>query len=393
MRNKLTTKLMLLLLAGASALFFSCTEPQVKEDGPVELSVPLVDLLADTGQQFIRVKADGPWSLDFSFDKEDAWACVDKDTGEGDFSGIVLSWEANTSKEQRSFILKLSSGSKTDEVEIFQAAKPGAGSDPRPTDLKADIPGKWMELPATNDKELYFFVHNTDVSGKKVRNWSFYYDPRAKLSSWVAYPLNKTLIGSGSRTDNWGLDPKVPQKHQQILYKGYGGRSSGGAYFQRGHQLPSADRLKYADNSTTFYFTNMTPQLGELNEKAWASLEGRVRDWSKDFDTLYVVTGADFRNSTEVAFDNNGSEIPVPTGYYKALLGFKKSLSIGQKTKGYIGIAFYYDHKAYSNFFTQKTTIDALEAKLGIDFFVNLPTAVGEETSAKIESEVDPWWK
>ena len=40
-------------------------------------------------------------------------------------------------------------------------------------------------------------------------------------------------------------------------------------------------------------------------------------------------------------------------------------------------------------------TVDDLEKKTGIDFFVNLPAVVGEEMAAKIESE-DPskvsWW-
>ncbi len=40
-------------------------------------------------------------------------------------------------------------------------------------------------------------------------------------------------------------------------------------------------------------------------------------------------------------------------------------------------------------------SVDDLEKKTGIDFFVNLPAVVGEEMAAKIESE-DPskvsWW-
>ncbi len=203
----------------------------------------------------------------------------------------------------------------------------------------------------------------------------------------MAYPLNRGLIGSGSRTNEWGLDPKVPEKYQPILYKGF---SRG---YQRGHQLPSADRLKYAENVSTFYFTNMTPQRGELNEDVWASLEGKVRDWSYQMDTLYVVTGADLNGSTEVAYDNVGAEIPVPTGYFKALLGYKKGGSIGSATGGYIGIAFYFEHRGYSSYWPQSMSVDDLEKKLGYDFFANLPDAVGEDKANTIESTVDSWWK
>ena len=42
-------------------------------------------------------------------------------------------------------------------------------------------------------------------------------------------------------------------------------------------------------------------------------------------------------------------------------------------------------------------SVDDLEEKLGIDFFVNLPAKVGEDVAARIEAE-DPksvawWWR
>ena len=41
----------------------------------------------------------------------------------------------------------------------------------------------------------------------------------------------------------------------------------------------------------------------------------------------------------------------------------------------------------------QAMSIDALEEKLGIDFFVNLPAAAGKAQADKIETEVNNWWK
>ena len=40
----------------------------------------------------------------------------------------------------------------------------------------------------------------------------------------------------------------------------------------------------------------------------------------------------------------------------------------------------------------QSMTIDALEELVGVDFFVNLPAAVGEEKANKAESTRDTWW-
>ena len=41
----------------------------------------------------------------------------------------------------------------------------------------------------------------------------------------------------------------------------------------------------------------------------------------------------------------------------------------------------------------QSMTIDALEEKLGIDFFVNLPAVAGKDQADKVEASVDKWWK
>ncbi len=246
---------------------------------------------------------------------------------------------------------------------------------------------KWLELPQTKEDDgLDFYSHDMVAGGKSMRSWSFYYDPEALLSHWVAYPLNEELAGKGSRTDEWGYDPHVPVESQPSLYKSYKGD------WQRGHQLPSADRLNYDDNVKTFYFTNMTPQNGELNEGVWADLEAQVREWSNQFDTLYVVTGCSVDGSTEVAMDNDGKSVTVPVGFYKALLGYSKAGSVGitSETGGYTGCAFWFDNKPYSGgYMDQAMTIAELEEQVGLDFFVNLDPAVAE----KVENTQDSWWK
>ena len=42
---------------------------------------------------------------------------------------------------------------------------------------------------------------------------------------------------------------------------------------------------------------------------------------------------------------------------------------------------------------SQAMSIDALEQKLGLDFFVNLPAKIGEDAAKKIEASEDKsWW-
>lgn len=368
-QSRIAASLTFLLLVLAS-----CGKSE--SEGEVALAVPRLTLDEGAGSQFIKVTSYTSWTITLS----EAWARVSQEEGSGSVSGIELSWDENIG-DRRSCTVTLSSGGRKLNAALLQ--------DRNSTRLIPDTPGVWLELPSTADKSRCFITHDMTLNGKKMRNYSLFYDSGAKLSSWVAYPLNSALRGSGSRTDKWGYDPKVPGSFQPVLYSGFGGG------YQRGHQLPSADRLANGVNETTFYFTNMTPQLGELNEYAWATLEGMVRGWSENTDTLYVVTGADWTGTQAYAIDNDGSRIPVPVGYYKALLAYKAS-GFGDAGK-YLGIAFWFDHKGYESSSSvvmgQSMSIDALEEKTGIDFFVNLPSVVGKEQADKVESSVDKWWK
>ena len=258
----------------------------------------------------------------------------------------------------------------------------GGQDDPNP------VP-KWMELPAVEQNDdCKFYSHDMRLAGRTVRNYSFLWDRDNLVAHWVAYPLNSSLIGNGDRTDEWGYDPKVPKDEQPVLFNGFQGG------YDRGHQLPSADR--YTDNESTFYFTNMTPQLGSLNQKMWEALESRVRDWARTADTLYVVTGCVLEGSLGTARDNNGTAVTVPGGYFKAVLRYQPSSSIGYG--GYVAAGFFFEHRSYGNGSITSDmgmSIDELEERTGLDFFVNLkekyPT-LADKIEAQDPATVGLWW-
>ena len=138
--------------------------------------------------------------------------------------------------------------------------------------------------------------------------------------------------------------------------------------FDRGHQLPSADRTySRAGNATTFYFTNMTAQNASLNRGAWATLENKVRTWVALCDTLYVVTGAMLDNEIEYAQDNDGQNMAIPKYYYKAIAQ--------KRDANYYTIAFKFDNIApvNQNINAYQMKVTELEAKTGFVFFPTLP--------------------
>ena len=382
-----------------AAVALSC-EPQNPEEGgggivvaENSLSVNNNNVSYSEGSQYLLVTAVDEWTLTLDFGEvEEAWLNVSAEAGRAGSRKLVMAWSKNEGDDSRTCRLTLTVGADVKTLDFVQRGHSSVGPVSPVEGLNPDPVPHWLELPETNDPDLYFFTHDMYHGGKTKRNYSFYLDPRALVAVWVAYPLNDNLAGKGSRTDAWGLDPKVPRKYQAVLMSG-----SFPGHYDRGHQLPSADRYGSGINETTFYGTNMTPQLDDLNQKAWGALEGKVRGWASSFDTLYVVTGCDIRGYTRTARDNDGKEVAVPVGYFKALLGFIKNGTRGNTSKqgGYTAIGFYFNHEYYadSEIMGQSMTIDELEAMMGIDFFPNLEGMVGSELYTKIESTEDSWWK
>lgn len=263
----------------------------------------------------------------------------------------------------------------------------GAGKD---TGVPA---GKWMEMPADcSGTDVY--THTFTKDNETYRNYSFGWDHKNRIALWVAYPLSRFyMTGKVDRTNSWGLDPYFSDAEQPVLFRGFREYPT----YDRGHQIPSGDRkCCYEANAQTFYGTNMTPQLGpNFNQGIWNALENQVRVWARKSDTLYVVTGCVIPPRPEYATDNHGKSIPVPSAYYKALLRYDS-----QSDPQFSAAAFWLEHKDYyDNTITKdmSLSIDELEAKTGLDLFVNLPDAVGEAAAAKIEAAVPKnsgwWWR
>ena len=325
------------LLAAALAVL-SCqgTGPSGEQDVIPVMKVPRETEAANGGSQFVKVAAAGQWSLSVDYIDGDGWIHLSKTTDSGNAS-VDMTIDPNDAETPRKATLVLKTSNHEVSKEITQMGKVTAAT------------SGWLELPAFEQNDGFFFgTHSMDggayVSKEKsgVRNWSFYYD-----------------------------------------YAAYGYSFSSGGW-TRGHQLPSADRLEYAANTSTFYPTNMTPQDYNFNCDIWADLENQVRDFATRSDTLYICTGADVRSSTQRSGSKTGHQALVPTHYYKALLrkrgsdysavGYYLPHNMGPEASDYMG-----DYRDYV------CSISELESLTGIDFFVNLPALLGADKAKEIE--------
>lgn len=250
--------------------------------------------------------------------------------------------------------------------------------------LSAQRPGAWMELPSMSRMESKnAYAVQMTVAGQRQRNYTFLWNESHMTADWVAYPLCSGNIGTGKRTNSFGLCPLLPQRRQPTIEKGY--REGNSGWYSRGHQIPSADRLEYNANVQTFYGTNMTPQDENLNGGVWATLENKVRVWARQCDTLYVVSGCTYEGyEGEYVLDNVGKRVAVPTGYYKALLM--------RKGNTYHACGFTFENRPYENGKVTRSMavpLSALEKETGMEFFPMLRELIGKESYEKVKSE-DP---
>lgn len=90
---------------------------------------------------------------------------------------------------------------------------------------------------------------------------------------------------------------------------------------------PAADhRSSSKAMSDTFYMTNMCPQCPQLNRGYWAKLEKHVRDLTKEYQNIYVLTGPLYLPQQEadgkryVKYQVIGpNDVSVPTHFFKLI--------------------------------------------------------------------------
>ncbi len=385
-----------LIITFFSILLFSCTKDQSKI---LENSVNLEKVTVshtNTGQ-FLQIESSVDWNIELILpDKQSGtWCSINPNKGHGSMSNISFSYSLNDSDTPRSVEIKVNFAGEIKTIKFTQleVSSAGDGGGSTVTDLVSDVFRPWMELPALdNNTENAFIVHYVAENNNNSRNYSICYDPINKLARWVAYPLSNNYIGSLGRTDMWSYDPKIPAKLQPNLFRSFGVYG-----YDRGHQIPSADRTaEYSMNVATFYYSNMTAQNSRLNQGVWAELESKLRGWRSTCDTLYVITGPvlslDGDSKINYIKDNDGNDVAIPKAYFKVILKYNKKANgeiVGQNGDGFSCIAFWFKNTTPLNGslnISSTQSVREIEKRTGIDFFANL----SKELQDKIETEYKP---
>jgi len=304
--------------------------------------------------------------------------------GSGSYSAAVGALESNKTYYYVAFMEVLVNGTYK---EVYGSVKSFTTlSASTATTLNKD----WLELPESpaslGGKELV--TMRGKLNNKSVRNYSILYDSSRYASLWTAYVYADAFHGSGTG-NGWAVNPQISASKQTSVKSAY--PSVNGVTYDRGHQIPNADRN--ADNSLqnqTYYWTNSTPQHASFNQGVWNTLENQVRGLVSGSDSVYVVTGPVYQTAggsetvrTFVNASNDDKVVPIPNYYYKVLLKVKRS---GGSITGASAIGFWFTHEAHSGADWKDFTVsvDVIEQKTGFNFFANLPPSV-EATAEKNE--------
>ncbi len=379
------------LLSFLPFILFSCKDKLPVEEGEFSVSVQMTGgrLTADKGGVFVVVKASGNWTLSLdAADSDEPWGTLSHNSGTGNKSNVILTYEANNSERDRSMDIVLESDGKETRYVLIQRGRAEVIGPENPN-VPGSVP-EWLELPAFDtDDYTTFAYHRMNIGNTPFRNYSYCYNENYRVSYWVAYPMNKWIQDDHNvgRYGSWMYDPNFSSGVQPNWIGG----GIGPQGYSRGHQIPSEDRQNYDSNQQTFYMTNVTPQNQAFNESGWLTLENKVRSWAFASDTLYVVSGCVVSDKSKTIRDNNGRSVPVPDAYYKVLLRYSKSSTFG--FSGYSAAAFYLEHEHNRVTLTNEhmMSVDELEKKLGMDFFVNLPDDIENKVEQQNPKNIT-WW-
>ncbi len=209
--------------------------------------------------------------------------------------------------------------------------------------------------------------------------------------NWVSWHLDSTWIGDTPRQDDFRNDPSLPAGWYQVQNTDYSGSG-----FDRGHHTPSADRTSsVADNSATFFMTNMMPQAPFNNQGPWEDLESYCRTLLPA-NELYIIaggagmggTGSNGGVTTTIA---NG-HVTVPAYTWKVIIVLPVGANdVDRVNKNTRVIAVIMPNNQnigqstpWRNF---RTSVDRVEGLTGFNFFSNVRPMVQNLIERKIDTQ------
>jgi DNA/RNA endonuclease G (NUC1) len=209
--------------------------------------------------------------------------------------------------------------------------------------------------------------------------------------NWVSWHLSDDWTGSLTRVDTFRPDPALPSDWNRVNQLDYTGSG-----FDRGHMVPSADRLDSLPiNQATFLMDNIIPQAPDNNQDTWNNMEQALRNYTPA-NELYIISGGagvggsgDNGPATTIA----GGKVTVPKFTWKVALVIPKGendISRVDCSSRTIAVIVPNTNGTNPDWTTYLTTVDAVETLTGYDFFSNLPEPIQRCVEAGVNGNNPP---
>lgn len=148
------------------------------------------------------------------------------------------------------------------------------------------------------------------------------YDARSKNPHYVVEVLTaESLEGSADRSTHLFREDENIPRHLRASSQDYKGSG-----YDRGHMVPAANCRKSVKRmAESFFLSNVCPRDAGLNRGYWLAFERHIRDLTRYYDTVQVITGPLYLPQGEpgarfVRYPVIGpKDVAVPTHFFKVL--------------------------------------------------------------------------
>ena len=226
-----------------------------------------------------------------------------------------------------------------------------------------EYPETTKEAKVENSKEFDVSLLPSSTTGVVVthNSYTLSYSEKHEQAEWVAYSLQEKHIKRNNFKRPYFIEDR------DVKTKSADWRNFKKSGYDRGHLCPAGDRgYDYNAYFETFLTSNISPQIHGFNAGIWNSLEQKVRYWAGRYDDVFVITGGVLKNGLKTIGEER---VSVPQEFYKIVV---------DRSKGRYKVAAFLipNKETKDSFYKYATTVDAIEAKTGIDFFPALPDAI-----------------
>jgi endonuclease G, mitochondrial len=154
------------------------------------------------------------------------------------------------------------------------------------------------------------------------------FNPQKRLLNWAAWKIESSDLGSVGRSNNFQVDSDLQTYLGKSNMQAVQPDDYVGSCFDRGHQVPSADRdTSTAVNQLTFLMSNMIPQTAYLNRVVWEHLEHYTRELVRTQNKkVYIIAGPIYDEDFGSIGKNN--DIPVPSKDFKIVISINQNENI-----------------------------------------------------------------